>query len=153
MFVRCQSVLPIPFDKAKAALQDLTAESTAVAEDGDGRADQLDRIGFELPPIQVRKKVDLRFGRPAEIADQVLTADVGWRGTGAEGLFPVWEGKLELSGHGHERTRLTVRGNYFPPLGSVGKAIDQALMNRIARASIDDFSDRLGRALVTHADA
>jgi hypothetical protein len=143
MFVQETAIVDVAWEQAASAFRQLTADYAA-----DRDADlELRRIGFEMPPLRVRRRVDMAFKELEEAAPRVLTAVVEWRAAAAEGLFPVWEGRLEIAAHGSRRTRLTIHGNYFPPLGAAGEAVDQALMNRVARASISDFLERLAADL------
>jgi uncharacterized membrane protein len=54
------------------------------------------------------------------------------------------EADLEVAALGGSRTQLSVSARYRPPLGSVGRVIDKALLHRVAEATIKDFLDRLG---------
>lgn len=57
--------------------------------------------------------------------------------TGAAGyLFPVLDADLELSPLGDGATRLLLRGTYRPPLGSVGAALDRAVLHRAAQSTV-----------------
>ena len=151
MFVRHHSVIEIPFYEARRRYAELVAEQAGGSSSSEDPGGRLDSIGFELPPVQVRKRVELTLGEPRDLSPQVLVADVSWRASGPEALFPVWEGKLEVAGHGARRTRLSLSGNYVPPLGGPGHAMDRMLMNRVAKASVADFLDRLGQNLVGRA--
>ena len=44
-------------------------------------------------------------------------------------------------------TTLTLTGVYRPPLGSVGAGLDQAILHRVATATIRDFLARVGAAI------
>jgi hypothetical protein len=52
-----------------------------------------------------------------------------WKATFAKQLFPVMDGKVELAPVDARVTRLTVSCMYEPPLGQVGKRLDEALMH------------------------
>jgi len=65
---------------------------------------------------------------------------VRWEATGpAGGLFPVLDADIRLAPVGAHATVLTIAGAYRPPLGSVGKALDRALLHRVASATIREF--------------
>jgi hypothetical protein len=59
---------------------------------------------------------------------------ITWRATYIKQLFPVMTGKVELAPVDARVTRLTVCGMYQPPLGSLGKHLDDALMHRVAES-------------------
>jgi hypothetical protein len=42
---------------------------------------------------------------------------------------------------------LTLTGVYRPPLGTVGAGLDQAILHRVAVATIRDFLGRVGAAI------
>lgn len=64
--------------------------------------------------------------------------------TGAAGyLFPVLDADFELSPTHDGETRVLLRGTYRPPLGSLGAALDRAVLHRAAEATV--------RRLITQA--
>jgi len=149
MFVQETAIVEVAWEQAAAAFRQLTADYAR-----DPEADlELKRIGFQMPPLRVRRRVEIGFHDLEEPAAKVLTSRVEWRAAAAEGLFPVWDGRLEIAGHGSRRTRLAIHGNYFPPLGAAGEAMDQALMNRVAKASIADFLERLAADIARRAES
>ena len=46
------------------------------------------------------------------------------------------------------RTQLSMSARYVPPLGMIGKVIDRAILSRVAEATLKDFLDRVGDALI-----
>lgn len=57
--------------------------------------------------------------------------------TGAAGyLFPVLDADFELSPIHDGETRVLLRGTYRPPLGSLGAALDRAVLHRAAEATV-----------------
>jgi len=71
-----------------------------------------------------------------------------WRATGAERLFPHLEADLEVAALGPSRTQLSISARYRPPMGAMGRALDRALLHRVAEATIKDFLDGVGERLV-----
>ena len=66
-----------------------------------------------------------------------------WEATGPGGvLFPVLDADLRLVPDG-EGAMLTIAGSYRPPLGSLGEALDRALLRKVAAATIRSFAARL----------
>ena len=70
-----------------------------------------------------------------------------WQPTGAGALLPVLEADLEIGALGAHRTQLALNASYRPPLGTVGRAIDRALLHRVAEATVKDFLDQVGVAI------
>jgi hypothetical protein len=52
---------------------------------------------------------------------------------------------------GEDRTQLAISARYRPPRGVVGRAVDRALLHRVAEATLKDFLDRVGQALTRHS--
>jgi hypothetical protein len=42
---------------------------------------------------------------------------------------------------------------YVPPLGAVGRAIDRTILFRVAEATLKDFLDRVGEAVLLEVGA
>ena len=67
-----------------------------------------------------------------------------WEATGPGGrLFPVLDADLKLAPTGDRGTLLTMAGAYRPPLGSLGEALDRAVLRRVAGATIRAFLARV----------
>jgi len=103
------------------------------------------RIGFRAPASRITKQVELTIGGPAQEGDW-LSIPLGWRATGASQLFPVMEGKLTCGPWGLT-AKLVFSGTYQPPLGAVGREIDDALMHNVADATIKDFLASVAKRL------
>ena len=54
---------------------------------------------------------------------------------------------LELASLGDGACQLAMSARYEPPLRGLGKALDQALLHRIAEATVKDFLDRTGELI------
>ena len=76
-----------------------------------------------------------------------LVYPLTWRATGAASLFPRLVGELELADMG-AAVLITLRGNYDPPLGSLGRVVDRALLGRVADATVKSWVDRLAAEVV-----
>ncbi len=64
-------------------------------------------------------------------------------GIGATGLFPELEADLEIAPLAQGRSQLAMSARYVPPLGVVGRALDRAVLFRVAEATIKNFLDRV----------
>jgi hypothetical protein len=53
------------------------------------------------------------------------------------------EAELTVAAMADSLTQVVFQGNYQPPLGSVGRMLDRALLSRFAEASVKDFVDRV----------
>ena len=62
-----------------------------------------------------------------------------WQAADSPRLFPVMKGELAFYPITATETQLDFQGNYDPPLGILGKAIDAVVGHRIAEASVHHF--------------
>jgi Rrf2 family protein len=97
-------------------------------------------------PGWLGKVVAVHFAAPAG-SDDNLTIPVTWEATGPSGLFPRFKGELHVSALDPDRSELQLSGHYRPPLGRAGQALDEALLARVARATVRSLLRRLARAL------
>ncbi len=51
-----------------------------------------------------------------------------WEATGAPRLFPKMDAEVVLAALGPGLTQLSLRSSYRPPLGSIGRLLDRALL-------------------------
>jgi hypothetical protein len=73
--------------------------------------------------------------------------------TSAGRLFPQLEGDIEVAALGPNRSQLSVDARYRPPLALVGRAIDRAMLHRVAEATIKDFVDRVAERMLGRQSA
>jgi hypothetical protein len=146
MFTYYFVVVPGLFEDVERALLELL--------DGlPGHADVAYREGEELRTRlrpgdrAIAKTVRLYLGNPHHQDDQVRIP-LTWEATGTPGLFPRMDADLVLAAVGPELTHLEFRGTYRPPLGPIGRALDRALLHRVAEASVKSFVDRLASAML-----
>lgn len=72
-----------------------------------------------------------------------------WHAAGPGGrLFPALDANIVLTAEGTDATVLRVEGVYRPPLGALGARLDQAVLNRVATATIRSFVARVTDAIV-----
>ncbi|HEY3820115.1 MAG TPA: hypothetical protein VGL81_23285 [Polyangiaceae bacterium] len=71
----------------------------------------------------------------------VLVLEIGWEATRAPGLFPSMHLELSAWPLSSTETQLELAGEYRPPLGLVGNALNAVVGHRIAEASVHSFLD------------
>lgn len=144
MFVEHEIAVDIPIEVAERQLMDKLAalESFGVVVYRRGE-DLRSRVGPETP---LAKEVALNFGQP-KITRGGIALPFTWRATGARALFPRLTGDLEASRSGPSTTALRVRASYDPPFGWVGDLLDHLLLERVARLTVEDWLQRVGRSL------
>jgi len=133
-----------------------------------GDRDRIERVLIDAPetwlptlatPANLRGDrllADVGFGDEVRIARTVTlqvgdvirtpgrsTIPVGWSASGPAGLFPALDADLEVAALENGRCQLAISARYEPPLGAVGRAIDRALLSRVAEATLKDFLDRV----------
>ena len=147
VFVYYFAQLHQPFEKAEERvnrlLRDLTGWADAAYRDGEELRARVGPGGRH--PI-IAKTVTLDVGRPVRSPDQT-TIPLSWRATGAPGLFPVMNADLIIARLGPDMAQLGFSGSYEAPGGTIGQAIDQALLHRIAESSVKTFVDRIAEAV------
>ena len=102
-------------------------------------------------PSWLGKTVAVHLGDPAD-GNGILTLPLIWEATGPAGLFPRFEGELRLTELDPDRCELSLSGRYRPPLGRTGHVIDEAVLARLARATIRSFLKRVARVLEEQSD-
>ena len=149
MFVRYFVEVPYPFEVAEEALLRAPSEwapGLARSADRKGTALLLE-VGFDFDGNRrLEKEVEIDIGQPVRLESRTVLP-MTWKATGAQGLFPMLEGDLEVAALGPNNTQLAVSAQYHPPLGIVGRVMDRALLHRIAEATVKDFVDRMAHTL------
>jgi Rrf2 family protein len=97
-------------------------------------------------PAWLGKTVAVRLGKP-ERSEDALEVPVTWEATGASGLFPRFEGVLSVADVDAGRCALSLAGRYRPPLGRAGQVLDEALLARVARATVQALLRRIALGL------
>jgi hypothetical protein len=126
----------------------VTRVLTAGPREWFARLDDLGRsaVGPQVAGIVVRKKVAVGVGVPVTTGDWT-TIPITWRATFIEKLFPVMVGSVELSPVDARTTKLTVSGMYEPPLGPLGRQMDNAFMHTVAEATVSDLAHSIAKRL------
>jgi hypothetical protein len=103
-------------------------------------------VGFGPPGARIDKHVELQFGEPVRFPSKTILP-MSWKPAGLKALFPRLEADIEVGELGPERTQLSISARYTPPLGLLGRALDRALLHRVAEATVKDFLDRVAQGL------
>ena len=149
MFVRYYMELHRPFPEVEAALLAAPQEwLPGLATEAQARGQGLlVEVGFETAGGRVGKQVEIELGDSFRTASKTILP-MTWRATRTETLFPSLEADLEVAALGAGRTQFSISARYRPPFGAVGRAIDRTLLHRVAEATLKDFLDRAGEALL-----
>lgn len=142
MFVAHETRLPLSYELTQARLASLVQRGslTSVCEDvyGEGMTALL-RVGPGLPGLGISRLVRVRCRELVTHGESAVLA-FRWEALGPGGsLFPALDADLTLRPLTTERSLLRIDGAYRPPLGSFGAAIDRAILNHVAAATIRDL--------------
>lgn len=135
-----------PFSHAGTWLTDL---ASAAQEDGEALRLQ---IGPTWVGGRVTREVEVTIGLTRE-RGEALVVPIVWTATGLAAMFPMLNGDLELAPLGSQRCRLTLAASYLPPFGDVGRALDHALLHRVAQSTVRSFLARVATSLEAGAAA
>lgn len=152
MFLRYFAELALPFEAIEAELLGLPEGwIPGVAREANERGERLlAEVGFGPLSRRIEKQVRIELGEAVRMSSKTVLP-MSWRATGLQALFPVLEADIEVAALGPNRTQLSISGRHQPPLGALGRAIDRALLHRVAEATVKDFLDRLAQGLQARA--
>lgn len=147
MFARYFVELPLEAQRVeRALLRDPQAWVPGLAGKANRHGDELlAEVGFG-GEVRVERRVALTFGAPIRMPSKTVLP-IRWSAVGASGIFPSLEADLEIAPIGR-RTQLAMSARYDPPLGVLGRAIDRAVLFRVAEATLKDFLDRVADAVM-----
>lgn len=127
-------------------LQRATTSAAARAE-ALGATLRVALAGFE---IGVDVKIHVTAIRDEEAVgglSPVTHVMLSWEAARAPGLFPLMSAQLSIWPLSSTETEIEIEGEYRPPLGAVGDALDAAVGYRIARASVHQFLEDVVRQI------
>ena len=143
MFLRSYTEMEVPFEVAERVL--LRAPDGWLPEAAGDAERRRERL---LADVGFGRRV--RFHRPVEVEVRPAlrlsgrtVLPIAWHSADREWLFPTLEADLELAPLSDRTTQIALTGRYSPPLGSVGRAVDRAVLHRVAEATVRDFVDRV----------
>ena len=123
-----------------------------LAERANHRGDLLlAEVGFG-EAVRIKRKVVIEIGRSVRSGAKSVVP-LRWTPSGASGLFPSLDADLEVAPLGPGRTQLAMSARYDPPFGPVGRAVDRAVLSRVAEATLKDFLDRVAETILEKWDA
>jgi hypothetical protein len=117
--------------------------ATAAEEDGEAL---YFRVGPTWAGGQAGRKVRVTLGASYE-RDDAIVVPISWRSSTLSGLFPVLDGNLEVTPLDEHHCRVGLIASYLPPLGELGRQLDQVLLHRIADSTARAFLDRVADSL------
>lgn len=148
VFARYYIEVPLPADEVERTLTDGSASwLPGLAEHANDHGEELfAEVGFG-DDVRIARRVEIELGEPVRMATKV-TVPLRWTAAGAPRLFPSMDADLEIAALGPSVTQVAMSARYTPPLGTLGRAIDRAVLHRVAEATLKDFMDRLRATLL-----
>lgn len=135
-----------PYEKVRDALREgadeiLVAATKAAASRAHSVASGLHvNIGGIEVGAEISISVDSVEDDPkAPLGGHSTHLHLSWQAAKRPGLFPLMNGDLSVYALSPTETQLDFEGDYEPPLGVVGAALDAAVGHRIAEASVHRF--------------
>ena len=144
MFVRYYVTIPKPIEECREAMvREPSSWLPQIVADAETPAGPiLARLGFSL----VRKQAVVSVGEPVSVGDW-LHVPIEWHASPAAGLFPAFNGEIQLVPIDPDVTKVAVAGTYDPPAGDVGRAVDNLLLHTAAEATVKDFAEGVARRI------
>ena len=122
MYIEDCTRLALPYDEARRRLLSVRPER--------GR-----RITLTTTGLPIGKDVEVDLGQAME-GNGVVAVPVRWTATWPSGAYPSFEGDLELTRLSDGSAELWLLGHYNPPLGAVGRVLDETILHTFAHESV-----------------
>jgi hypothetical protein len=148
MFARYFVELPTPAEDVERALLDAPqAWLPGLMELADAHRDRLlADVGFG-DRVRIVTDIVVEFGQPIRVPAKMILP-IRWHAAGHEHRFPTLEADIEVAPMTPSTTQLSMSARYTPPMGALGRAVDRALLHRVAEATVKDFVDRVATTIV-----
>ena len=154
--IRCYDYVNQPFEKVCEVLRaDSNAVFRAATTSAESRASEIAAgLHVKIAGFDISKHVEINiegFTETETKAGKTLTVHLDWKAAETARLFPVMTARLNVYPLTRTETQLDFEGEYEPPLGLMGKAINAIVGHRIADASVHHFLSEVAAYLRTNA--
>jgi hypothetical protein len=143
--LRCYDYVPIPYATVREALRaDTLAIFQGATQSAAARADELNaslRAGLGPFDVGVDAKIRIRgvTDEVSPLGDMSTRIELAWTAARRAGLFPAMDAVLTVYPLSATETQLDLDGQYRPPMGAVGSALDALVGHRLAEAAVLRF--------------
>lgn len=152
--VRCSRHVERPYPEVRRLLRERPRElfqrattSAVQRADAVGASLHASAAGIEVG-VDVHLHVQaLKEEAPVAGLSPVAHFVLGWEAAHAPGFFPVMRAEVSLWPVTSSETAIEIEGEYRPPLGLAGRAIDAAAGHRVAEVTVQRFVDDLAAQL------
>ena len=142
--IRCYDYVNHPYDKVcELLISDsgkVFQEATTAAESRAGNVAA--GLHVNIAGLEIGKAININVYGLEQVENNRAVRSallLEWEAAEQPGLFPVMKGELAFYPISAMETQLDFQGDYEPPLGILGKAIDAMVGHRIAEASVHHF--------------
>lgn len=142
--VRAFDYVNHPYEPVRDALKKDAAgifqKATKVAEERSGEL--VASLSVDVSGIQLSKDVQIKVigvHEDGERFSRVTHVELQWQAADSPGLFPLMKADLKIYPLSTTETQIELAGEYQPPLGKLGGAIDAVVGHRLAEASVHRF--------------
>ncbi len=154
--IRCYDYVNQPYSVVCEALR---LHSNAVFRDATQSAESrahgvASELRVNLAGFDIGKDIAINIKSYLEVeqslAGKKFTVNLEWKAVDRPGLFPVMQANLDAYPITSTETQLDFQGQYEPPLGVLGRAIDAVVGHRIAEATVHQFLTEVAAYLRNH---
>jgi len=142
--VRAFDYVNHPYEPVRDAVRKDAAgifqKATQAAEERGGQI--VASLSVNLSGLQISKDIAVQIGAMREegsLFSRVTHVELEWHAAENPGLFPAMKADLKIYPLSATETEIDLSGEYEPPLGLLGGAIDAVLGHRLAEASVHGF--------------
>lgn len=141
--LRCYAYVGRPYEAVRDALharpRELLQRATTTASARASAIATSLRAGVAGIEIAVEVRIHIQSVKDEEsIAglSPLTRVTLAWEAARTPALFPLMSAELSAWPLTSSETQLEIEGEYRPPLGTIGSAVDAAVLHRIAEASV-----------------
>lgn len=135
-----------PYDQVKGALtKDATSVFRSATQAAASRTHSVaSALQVDIAGLKVAKDVDISVKNIDETTMGASSTpqtriEIEWEASSSPRLFPLMKAELAVYPLTATETQLDFSGNYEPPMGWLGSAVDSVVGHKIAEASVDRF--------------
>ena len=139
MYIDACTRLAVPFDESRNRLLSVQPETAR-------------RMTVPLARLHAGKDVEVELDEPFD-GNGVVSLPIRWQATWPAGVYPTFDGELELTRLSDGSAELWLMGRYEPPLGALGRVLDRALLHALATDSLRQVVDAIASRLDHPAQA
>jgi hypothetical protein len=144
--IRCFDYVNHPYDRVRAVLKaDAVAAFSRATKRAQARAETVAaELHVNIAGIDVGKEVTISVTQVEETpgaggSSAVTRLLLEWQATESSRLFPLMHAELSVYPLTATETQLDFSGDYEPPFGILGNAVNAIVGHRIAEASVHRF--------------